>query len=553
MQGSARPVPRLHHRSLRAIALLLLLGAAPAQEPGAAPPQGGDSAAVVTQQERNELRERAYRAEREGRHAAAADAFVALHRADPDRIDWAIAAGRCLGMSGRFSSALAVLEEAHKRWPTDLDLRTMLARTLLLQTEREAGTPYPEVLWEEAIVQASAVLAVDPDHLEARLLVAQARFLLGDWQLATDEAARAAERHPDHPGAHVLLGRIALERFRLLLRQFEAQRPTGIEEGQRVAELGRQRIRARHAFTRATELDPTRAHPHVALADLCRIDGKLEAAREHLQTALAIDPTVPIDHQLLTGEADWQARRDLYASLRARYLEHTTDPAPLAARKAASLRFQEGRARLEGLDFAGARAQFEQIQRDDPDAENAAYYAFLSCYHLGDYDAAERHAATYARHSAPGFADVLRSLPSTQRVQIAAMIRFLGDRAYQAGRIDASRDLNHVTACLQDSADAWNNHAFLCRETGRFERAYASYQHAIEREPESAQLWNDAAVVLQYHLPSNEHLDKARSMYERAIELAQATLARDDATAEQRRFADEAIANARQNLAALDR
>ena len=116
-----------------------------------------------------------------------------------------------------------------------------------------------------------------------------------------------------------------------------------------------------------------------------------------------------------------------------------------------------------------------------------------------------------------------------------------------------SRDLNHVTACLKDSADAWNNHAFLCRETGQFEAAYASYQHAIEKEPNSPQLWNDAAVVLQYHLPSTEHLHRAREMYQRAIELAANVLADTGASPAAKKLATEARSNAKQNLAELDK
>ena len=132
------------------------------------------------------------------------------------------------------------------------------------------------------------------------------------------------------------------------------------------------------------------------------------------------------------------------------------------------------------------------------------------------------------------------------------MVRFLGDRAYQQQRIENSRDLNHVTACLKDSADAWNNHAFLCRETGTYQRAFTSYQYAIQREPDSPQLWNDAGVVLHYHLASPENLDRARAMYEQALTLAAALQADPAATEQQRAMAAKAAENARLNIAALD-
>lgn len=511
-------------------------------------PASPQEPAVVTQQEQNELRALAFRAEREGDFAVAANAFVRLNRAEPGNIGWVVAAGRCLGRAGQFGDAIDLLEAGKKRFEGDIEIASMLARTLLLQTERSAGVINPEVLWADAAEIAEAVLQTHPDHEDSRLLLAQARYLLGNWDEAERQAEECVKRHPTRAGAHVLLGRIATDNFRRLLAAFAEAKPTDRQEADMVALIHEQRTRADRSFRRAAELDPSRAHPHVALSQLATIDKKPDAARQHLLAALAIDPDVRVDHALLTKDMTWQKRRALYLKLRTQFLSATKLPAKQKAKKAATLHFHEGRALLDGLEFAAARAAFEKSIGDDPSAKNAHYYCFLSAYYLKDYDAAEAEAAIYARASAPGFADVLRALPNSERAQIAAMIQWLGDRAYEAKRIDNSRDLNHVTACLKDSADAWNNHAFLCRETKQFERAYASYQHAIEKEPKSAQLWNDAGVVLHYHLPTAKNLAKARSMYEKALELAQATLADDKADARAIEFAKGARQNAEANL-----
>ena len=269
--------------------------------------------------------------------------------------------------------------------------------------------------------------------------------------------------------------------------------------------------------------------------------------------ALAIDPEARVDHTLLTKGMDWQARLALYQGILGRFVKTTKLPDNLRKTKLGVLQFHVGRAQLEGLQFKEARASFEQAIANNPTAKNANYYCFLAAYYLNDFDAAENFAAEYARASAPGFADVLRALETTQRVQIADMVRYLGDRAYSQKRIDNSRDLNHVTACLKDSADAWNNHAFLCRETKQFQQAYDSYLHAIEKEPNSPQLWNDGGVVLQYHLPNEKNLAKARTMYEKALQLAKAVLADKKATEQARKFATEARDNARANLLELDK
>ena len=548
----------MHPRRRLSQALLLLtslLPAVAAQATGGAPSkqEPGGATAVVTQGEQNALRAAAFKAENEGRYSDAADAFLKLSRSAPDRIDWVVAAGRCLGSSGRFGAAVDLLDQARRRFAGSIEVNAMLAKTLLLQTERDDGMVHPEVSWAEAAEITEDVLKRDPGHADCRLLLAQCRYLLGQWDEAQRQADEALRRHPGRAGAHVLSGRLATDRMRKLFTELEAAGDDERARADLVAALHAQRTKASAAFQRAAALDPTRAHPHVALSTLASLDGKPDEARRHLHEALAIDPEVYVDHARMTQGMDWEARVALYRRLRARFDAGARLPAAVQARKSAALRFHEARALLDGLQFGPALAAFRAVKAADPDAHNADYYAFLCAYHQRDYDAAERFAADYARRSAPGFADVLRALPTEQRVQIAAMVQFLGDRAFQQERIDNSRDLNHVTACLKDSADAWNNHAFLCRETGAFERALTSYQYAIQKEPGSPQLWNDGGVVLQYHLASPENLKKAREMYGKALELSRAVLEDTAATAEQRAFAKQAAENARLNLAELDK
>ena len=364
---------------------------------------------------------------------------------------------------------------------------------------------------------------------------------------ALEQAEMATKRHPTHAGAHTLIGRIALDRFRALLRHYQANPGEGQEAADRVGAIDADRQRAKAAFQKAIELDPTRAHPHVALGQIDVLDNKLLAARGHFAEALVIDPDVPMDHNALLQGMDWQQRAAFYAQLRERYARGTN----AKANKTSALRFHEGRARYDGHDWQAARECLATALKENAEAKNADYYLFLCAYRLDDHDAAELHAVRYASLGAPAFADVVRDLVGDQRAEIGAILQFLANRAYQHKRLPQSRDLNHVTACLRDSADAWNNHAFLCRETGDFDGAWSSYQHALEKEPDSPQLQNDAAVILQYHRTSPENLQKARGMYERAVQLADKALADARTTAELRGRATQAKADALANLAAL--
>ena len=395
-----------------------------------------------------------------------------------------------------------------------------------------------------------------PDDEDSRLLLAQAKYLLGDWDAAVTQAEEAVRRHPQRPGAHVLLGRIAGDQLRALLdtharlRQADPQsatKPSEQEMADLVGRIDAQRQAALRSYRKAAELDPTRPFPHLALAELSRLDHQDEEARSHVADALAIDPEAAVDHDTLCAGMSWPARAEFYAQLGKRYAGGTKpDPA-----KAATLSFHEGRARFEAGEWAAARACFASAIAANATLTNSHYYLFLCAFRLDDHDGAEAAAAAYARVGAPAFADVLRALVGDRRAETAAIVQFLADRAYQKQRVEASRDLNHVIACLLDSADAWNNHAFLCRETKQYEEALASYQHALEKEPDSPQLLNDTGVILQYHLPSDENKQKAKALYERAIQRADQQLADGKITGALKERAAQARRDAISNLQAL--
>lgn len=505
--------------------------------------------AVLTPKQLDALRARAYAAENAQRFAEAADSFVTLATAEPQRVDWVVAAGRCLGRSGRFAQALDLLDAGRKRFPGVHDVPVMLARTLVMQAELDRTVLQPDVLLTDAAEITEGVLALDPNHEESRLILAQARYRLGDWQRAVKEAEEAVRRHPTRAGAHILLGRIASDRLRALLQRHGTEQPTGQAAADLVAEIDVQRQLALRSYQAAARLDPTKPHPHVALGQLAWLDNHRDQARGHFADALVVDPEVAIDHDEIHEGQTWQQRAAFYAEALAR---HTSAPTRVES-KAATLRFQEGRAKFDGGQWQDARTVFTEALAANPALTHNHYYLFLASYYAGDHDAAEKHAAAYAAISAPAFADVIRGLVGERRGAFGAILEFLANRAYERRHLDASRDLNHVVACLKDSADAWNNHAFLCRETGQFDAAFASYQHALEKEPDSPQLLNDAAVILQYHLPSPANAQKARGMYERVVQLADQQLTAGRITGPDRERVVKAKADARANLDALDK
>lgn len=116
----------------------------------------------------------------------------------------------------------------------------------------------------------------------------------------------------------------------------------------------------------------------------------------------------------------------------------------------------------------------------------------------------------------------------------------------EANALDEARAaLAAIVAAKPQSADPWNNYAFVCRETQKYEESYDAYVQALSFDPESPRLNNDAGVILHYYL--HRETDKAQAYYEKAVELADAALAQKDldeaARADLQLAKDDAIGN----------
>jgi tetratricopeptide (TPR) repeat protein len=487
--------------------------------------------------------------ERRGDLAAAAERYLALIASEPQRAEWALGAARCLRAVGRINDALRVLTDAEQRLPTALDLPVMRASTYHLKAEAEvrAGVSGADVgyLFEEAADVVTAVLDADPAHREARLILAQSRFQLGQLDAAWREAEQAAQRFPDHPGGALLLGRIAYHRFVTLLAQARAAEPRSKEWAELLEQAAAERERARAAFESAVAIDSERALPHLQLGNIHGWQNNVEQALVNYERALARDPACGVDHDWVARSATPERRLQMYRAADAAYRKRA-DATP---ERLAALSWWSARALYEAKDFAGALPLFVAAAADPARAE-ALHWAMLCAYAAGDHERAEEHGARFAERDARAFADLVRAQERPQ--DSITVLQVLADRAFDGKRLARSRDLNRVLAMVTDTADHWNNYAFLCRETGAFEASWQAYEHALSLQPDSPRLLNDAAVILQYHLPTPENLARARAMYQRAIKLANAIVTDRSATPEERKAARQAKDDARANLVKLE-
>lgn len=542
-------------RHARLLPLLVLVLAA-CGEPRAQDPT--EPVVVEAPQDGNALRQTAFAAQGRGDHAAAADAFLALSKLEPSEPNWVVRAGDNLGRAGRIDEAIDLLATTRKRFPDALAIQSMLARTYALKADATRMTSgrdaTVQLYYEDAVRTARAVLAIDAEDQDARLVLASSLLELGEAEAAFEEATIAVAKAPRAYSTQALLGRIAYERF--VAAQRSAAEAEGEAKSAATALGNAMRDAATAAFRAAAEAEPSRSFPKVALGDLLAWSGDLPGASARYGEALALDPWAKVNHDWLRSALGGKDRAELYAKARRAYgARDGAKPnglAMLAWYEAQACFDQAGEAGTEAAQrtelWKRAAELFGGTVDAMPEYVDTGWWLMQSRYWAGDLAGATAAATKFAQQNPRRFADMIRGDDDTIAVVVG-----LAAKEYQAGHIVGSRDLNQVIAYARSTADDWNNYAFLCRETRAYRESLVGYERALELEPDSPQLLNDCGVILQYHLADDANLARAKGMYERAIELATAQLAAGGLAANRRELVSTALRDARNNLAALER
>jgi tetratricopeptide (TPR) repeat protein len=423
----------------------------------------------------------------------------------------------------------------------------MLCKTYHLKAEsmRNEGVWDDNVVfyYESAAQVAKELLELNANHLEALLGLAQAEFALGQLEAAEATASRAVEAHPSAAGGHIIVGRVHLTNFIDAKTRLNQASSTMANRSELEAEVERLRGLAVAAFTAASTADPDRAYPLVALGDIAAWMGDFEAAFAEYAKAMRIDPQAPIKHDWLRQNTDVESRVALYDSVREAYLQAERQP----GKALAIVDWYRALARFDRGNWREASAIFASTLETLPEIADTYYYLLQSAYWSGDEAGCMSYSVAFARKNRKRFADLARG---DQRC--LSILRIMAKKSFEAENFEESRDLNQVMAFASQSAADWNNYAFLCRKTGKFEDAYLGYQMALSAEPNSPQLMNDAAVILQHDLKGEENLAEARQLYEKAIELAEKMLADGGLSAEEKARTEKALSDAKLNLAEMD-
>jgi tetratricopeptide (TPR) repeat protein len=538
-----------HGRAFRALLLLALLGSVaqcqpadptgPSSAPGAAsstdtlgstaaPSEQGEAPAELPQP--GEIKKLIDAGEKE-------KALALLLKLDAGRPQDPFAMRKMLSVLlelERFEDALDRGHGGLKRFPKDALLLERLALASQRLAEKLARQPgqvsRAQLYLEDAKRFAQRAVAAAPDRRESLAIVGLAQFQLGEIQEALSTADRLTQRFGDSPSGPLLRAQIRLTMFTNGIRQER------LEEKERFLLAGQ----IRRDCEMAARLDSTRHLPYRLLGDVALWLGENEEAFKQFAASMARDPGRGAPH-------DWIARypvedrlelyRDAIAAYQGRKHKEPRDEA--------LLHWHFGLACFDAGDWEGTRAAMARCFGLRPEFLNTLYYGALASYEIRKPDEGLFFATVLSR-KAPK--DLIGSLENAgkQRSRYLEIFRFFAKRALDKGDAAASRDLNRCIAAVADDVDAWNNFAFLCRETGKHEEAWSAYQRALELDPEDPQLLNDAAVILQYYLKKD--LPKAKAMYQRAIRNASALLKKKTGDPKRIARARQSMKDARGNL-----
>ena len=446
------------------------------------------------------------------------------------------AAERAEGLlaQGRINDALQVLQEALAEHPQDPRLHTLAARAIYLRARETSRDPRlgREVLEDLGMVEeeARAALEKDPASREARMLLAQALYGRGKIQEAEKEIARILKEHPGDGGAEFLAGEICF------LRAKEAAAADRADQARRLRSLA-----AAH-YRKALQGGGPKAKAYRRLGDLATYEGDMEGALGFYGKALALDPFQAPHSWLFSKCAPARAVKFYLQAARAR--GKAGDP------KGRAFLLAWAGAHLEKMKkWKEARAVYEESFALDPKARwKSRYRAGWCSWWLGEKEKAEKDFLHLARTRRPEFCDLLRNM-GAEGETAAAMMHALAARAVSEARMEDARDLSLLLACVRGGAMDWNNYAFLCRETGKYEDAWQAYLRALSKAPDNPRILNDAALILQYHLHRDSKL--AKKLYEKAVAAAKKILADKNAKPADKAEAASALRDAKSNLARL--
>ncbi len=193
---------------------------------------------------------------KKGAFSEAADEFNSLHEAEPNDVRIATLLGQCYVRLGRDTQAISLLTPFEKANPDNLDLIWALGSALIRSGETQEGLARVERVAEQG------------HSAEAYMVAAQAYLKFGNLAPARLNFDRAMRLNDHQPGLYTLGG---------MIMEYSSD-PQG----------------AAGAFQKAVEADPNDFEARLHFGVVLYEQRQLDAARQQLDRALAINPSSPL-------------------------------------------------------------------------------------------------------------------------------------------------------------------------------------------------------------------------------------------------------------------
>lgn len=389
--------------------------------------------------------------------------------------------------------------------------------------------------------------------------LARSAWFTQDLELARWAADQARLLYPEEPAVWQQRGRVLMSQF-VLAQEASAWSPEAEELWSGAVA----------SFRRALELygSPTEPQAELELArtatelgDAWLWKDEASEASAAYATAISWSPDsmdYPRIYALLSSApAGFRGALEQGAEL-LRAHSGETDP------RAGKLFWWLGYARFEAADWTGAEEAFALALERAPGAANAWFYVSLARQYRKDSEGALAALRTGWELDPAAIVAAAGSAGGSLR----AFEQLIGWCAENERNLDAALIAEMLAEAAPDEPRHWNNLGLFLRDEGErleleaskedapapdpalladlYQRAFVAYARALELSPDDPQLLNDTALMLHYHLKRD--LDRARSMYERAIELARERLAAPDLPAGDRERFETALQDANTNL-----
>jgi tetratricopeptide (TPR) repeat protein len=346
-----------------------------------------------------------------------------------------------------------------------------------------------------ALAAFAQVLALDPQHLSARVSVGNLLRELGRLDEAERVMRAAVDAVPDSVGARMGLGEIlrargdhlgAIDAFGAVLKANHEFIPALVSGGHTLCALGRGR-ESEEMLRRALRLKPEHPGALLALAELQRSRGERAAALEVYEKLIVVEPA-HVAARVMTGNLLRELGRTADAEA------HLRGALQLAPNHVGALIGLAEVLRARG-DRAGALAQFEAVLRVEPRHISARVAAGDALREMGRLDDAEAR-----------LRDVLHDAPREVGA-LTALGELLWARRDRAGAVAAfqaaiAADPHHLSAQV-----AAGN---ALREMGRLAEAETLLRGVLIEAADHA----GARLGLAQLLLDTERFDEAKTLVE---------------------------------------